>query len=75
MKTTLFSFTGDAFGLFNAYYISQVISFIKDKDAPWTNAVYILTIYLCSTLIASIFRNKYQITSAITFLQLRKLVI
>ena len=55
----LFALIGESFGVFNCYYISNLISFISDPEQTYETGVYLLVVFSTLNIISQLCRNLY----------------
>lgn len=59
MFCALHALVSECSAVFYSYYVGDMIKFIRDENAPYTDGVKVIGIFFCAQFVAQTFRNRY----------------
>lgn len=75
IKCATFTIIGECTGIYSCYFISYLINFLRDKEAPVSQGVYLLAIFLSVCLVQQLCRNYYIHSGFIAAIRMRRTLV
>ena len=70
-----FTIVGECTGIFSCYFISFLIKYLRNEEAPYTEGVYLIIIFMVVSLVQQLCRNFYVQYGFITAVRMRRTLV